>query len=142
LYTHSYLGFWLEKAREQLSTSLTASPSYRDPCLNSGFKALGDVDRDNVYEGAPKVEVVGGATDQSCGEAVAKQVFGSTENAACTFVSCSFGGIYQPKTLTKTPMLVFENFYYTAKMLGIGLEGVVTPRDFANTAKTVLLFSL
>ena len=39
LYTHSYLGYGLEQAREKLSAELASNrKSVEDPCLNDGFK--------------------------------------------------------------------------------------------------------
>ena len=40
LYTHSYLGYGGEKAREAISASLKADDKnlVQDPCLNSGFE--------------------------------------------------------------------------------------------------------
>eukprot|EP01035_Chromulina_nebulosa_P025267 gene25267-32971_t len=72
LYTHSYLGYGAEQAREQLNHLLLTPPettTVQDPCLNKGFTRAASVERKEVYEGPSGSNVsitgVASSTDSS-----------------------------------------------------------------------------
>ncbi|KAJ1450028.1 nucleoside phosphatase GDA1/CD39 [Pelagophyceae sp. CCMP2097] len=134
LYTHSYLGFGLEQAREALSAKAAAG---NDPCLQRGFAANGADKRASVYDGKAGVDVKGGASGKDCAAAVESHVFADKLAAKCNVVPCSFNGVFQPAYVTASPLLIFENFFYTAKMLGIAADGTATPNDFFKAGDEV-----
>ena len=136
LYTHSYLGYGLEQAREGLSKHLVDKANgdrVKDPCLNSGFAKAADDARADVYDGPSGVDVRGVSKGHDeCKRAVEHALFWRRD--ACEFSSCSFNNVYQPHDLASGRLLVFENFYYTAKMLGTPTPDAA-PKDFAAGAK-------
>ena len=140
LYTHSYLGYGLEQARETLSAHLVArhggaTTKVRDPCLNDGFLKLAADARSDVYDGASDVDVRGVAVGHDeCHRAVDKALF--SKNLPCDQPACSFNNVFQPPSLPKGKLLVFENFYYTGAMLGVPAPDT-TPRAFADGAREV-----
>lgn len=146
LYTHSYLGYGLEKAREALSTSLADKQTkkgpgpVKDPCLQRGFLATADASRASVYDGPAGVEVVGAGLASSCEKAVEQALFAAVakpdaKSERCNFLACSFGGVFQPKALPATTLLAFENFHYTADMLD--MPRPASPHDFESGAEAV-----
>lgn len=120
LYTHSYLGYGLEQARETLSHELVKKGGGRvkDPCLNAGFAKTAAEKRDDVYDGPDAVDLRGVGTDaHECRRAVERALFDNAED--CDFGSCSFNGVYQPTALPAGNLLAFENFFYTASLIGM-----------------------
>ena len=115
LYAQSYLGYGLEAARRAVTFD-----DGRDPCLQPGFERAADAPRDSAYEG-PEGSAVHGAGDfDKCREAIISSLF--TSDIKCKHPSCShIRGAFQPKTLPDSKLLAFENFYYTAAMLGMRL---------------------
>ena len=78
LYTHSYLGFGQEKAREQVSARL---PGADDPCLRKGFVRAGDAPAGtSVYVGRAAGPVRGAGNFAAC-RALAAELFQGA--AAC-----------------------------------------------------------
>jgi len=134
LYTHSYLGYGLEQARARVSGHLEAKAGggeVRDPCLNAGFaKAKADA-RQDVYDG-PAGDVRGLGDAEGCRRAAEKVLF--PPPPPCKYGSCALGGEYQPPSLPTGKLLVFENFYYTARLLGLGIPDLA-PRDFSKGAR-------
>ena len=92
LYSHSYLGFGAEKAREALTSHLVSQAqapprgqdhveggnayvSLQDPCLNTGYvKAQGSTHA-SIYEGVSTHEIVGSGSVDSCHTAVEAAMF-------------------------------------------------------------------
>lgn len=128
LYAHSYLGYGLEKAREQLSQYLQDNGETEDPCINSGFTA--DPASPSVYDGT----LPGSSDAAKCADLVTKALF-PRSNDKCPYDNCSnIQNAFQPPNLDKTTLLVFENFFYTYKMLGGDFE---TPQGFDDRAPDV-----
>ena len=136
LYTHSYLGYGLEQARETLSAHLVERARggrVKDPCLNAGFEKEAAEPRIDVYDGPSAVDLRGVAGDHAeCARAVEKSLF--SRDDPCGFESCSFNGIFQPPNLPKGKLLAFENFHYTAQMLGVG-QPDTSAADFKAAAR-------
>jgi len=145
LYTHSYLGFGAEQAREQVNNLLTKlfhgkiitkslakrmleeAGDMMDPCLNSGYKRPSTTPRKEVYEGAlgTYFNISGSATKDSCMNFIQK-IF--TDSAPHNNKNCdtkqrspySFGCTYQPNFLVNSKnLLLFENFYYSSSAIGV-----------------------
>jgi len=82
LYTHSYLGYGAEQARELLNKALLLAFSgsekvVSDPCLNKGFERVAGTARKEIYEGptGSNISVSGAASasgDRVCSAEVAK----------------------------------------------------------------------
>eukprot|EP00607_Mallomonas_marina_P002879 CAMPEP_0182429124 /NCGR_PEP_ID=MMETSP1167-20130531/25532_1 /TAXON_ID=2988 /ORGANISM="Mallomonas Sp, Strain CCMP3275" /LENGTH=445 /DNA_ID=CAMNT_0024612471 /DNA_START=449 /DNA_END=1786 /DNA_ORIENTATION=- len=130
LYTHSYLGYGGEQARESVNKALlpgTDSESeVKDPCLNTGYVREKGQSRRDVYEGpAVPVKVVGvaGGLTNGCFDLASKTLFPAEEQAqSCTSPAPrSFGCVFQPDFVSRAKnFLVFENFFYVAS--GVGLK--------------------
>mmetsp|Transcript_19612 Transcript_19612/g.60668 ORF Transcript_19612/g.60668 Transcript_19612/m.60668 type:complete len:522 (-) Transcript_19612:709-2274(-) len=140
LYAHSYLGYGLEKAREAVTQYLQHNNFATDPCVNAGYEP--DANAPVVYDGT----LPGGGDARTCAEVVDKALFPEEDgdavgveepdaNKLCPFDNCSnIQRAFQPKTLPQTRLLVFENFYYTFKMLGGGFD---TPDGYEQRAPDV-----
>lgn len=125
LYTHSYLGYGGEQARETLSKSLqpdSAEGSIADPCLNMGYSRSKDTVRKDPFDGTalPGVAVEGAADKASCTKAIKDKVINKVEQKNCVRLSLR-GSLYtmdcqyQPKFVDSTEnFLVFENFFWAA----------------------------
>lgn len=130
LYTHSYLGFGSEQAREGINKLLSKSVAdgavVKDPCLNKGYSRIETV-APSVYDG-PNGKAVTGVSDEaaSCSDLV-KQLFKSPPDLKCpatVLAAQSFACTYQPKfVIDSLNFLVFENFYYVASGIGIQSSG-------------------
>lgn len=141
LYTHSYLGFGAEQAREQLNKRLAAPANgflsekdvagvstIRDPCLQAGFSRPSSKPRADVYEGPLgsyfNISGVASASPQggNCLDAI-KPIFDSSDKKTeCggTPSPYSFHCTHQPAFVTgSSNFLVFENFYYASSGLGV-----------------------
>ena len=131
LYTHSYLGYGLEQAREKLSAELASNrKSVEDPCLNDGFTR--PEPRNDVYDGHASLPVTGKGDAASCRKAIESALF--SLRGSCAYQSCSFDpNAYQPSDLASGRLLAFENFYYTGQMLGVPRPDA-SPRDFGTAA--------
>jgi hypothetical protein len=131
LYTHSYLGYGLEQAREKLSAELASNrKSVEDPCLNDGFKR--PEPRNDVYDGHASLPVTGKGDAASCRKAIESALF--SLRGSCAYQSCSFDpNVYQPSDLASGRLLAFENFFYTGQMLGVPRPDA-SPRDFGTAA--------
>ena len=133
LYAHSYLGYGLEKAREAVTQYLTDNNFTEDPCVNAGFNA--DPSNPTVYDG-----ILPGAGDAAkCADVVEKALFKDADlqpsEIKCSYASCSnIQGAYQPPHLADTKLLVFENFFYTYKMLGSNFD---TPDGYSKASPSV-----
>jgi len=128
LYTHSYLGYGAEQARESLNRALIASLAsgnvINDPCLNPGFDRSESSSRKEVYEGPDGSYNVRGISDAkgSCSKALGALFVKSkdTDQKCSTAGPHSFGCVYQPDFLLKSEnILVFENFYYVSSGIGV-----------------------
>ncbi|KAK7247948.1 8-oxo-dGTP phosphohydrolase [Aureococcus anophagefferens] len=109
-------------------------PRVKDPCLNAGFEKEAAEPRIDVYDGPSAVDLRGVAGDHAeCARAVEKSLF--SRDDPCGFESCSFNGIFQPPNLPKGKLLAFENFHYTAQMLGVG-QPDVRMADFKRPRRT------
>lgn len=132
LFAVSYLGYGQEKAREGLTQYLKERGEISDPCLPRGFPAKG-----GVYDPIP----TGGGSYDQCRLAVEAALF--YEGAWCEEEDC---GEDEQRAKQKRPpgnilksssVLVFENFYYTAAMLGILSDNhqEVSVEDYAEAAR-------
>jgi len=135
LYTHSYLGFGAEQAREGLNRVITKkSPDLavvEDPCLQKGQSFTSD-QRKEVYQGPAGAFTVSGISDGlgSCAKSVVNIFTGkdaescsegsAARHLAATDGSLTFACTYQPPFVTNSEnFLVFENFFYMASALGV-----------------------
>jgi Golgi nucleoside diphosphatase len=132
LYTHSYLGYGLEQAREkvnQLLLTTLKNGTISDPCLNPGYDRR-HVPRTSRYDGPEGSILVVGSSDASgsCRNIV-DNIFPA--NKECPFgpeKSYSFDCVYQPKFIGQsTNILVFENFFYIAS--GVNIPSATTSTD-------------
>lgn len=126
LYTHSYLGYGAEQARQSFNKyiSTTTTPG-SDPCLNKGYERNGKAGA--VYEGPDDVIVKGVSDSSSCMTGM-KTLFPSSCTNPNTILAkpLSFGCIYQPNFIQESMnFLVFENFFYTASGIDIEPTGEV-----------------
>lgn len=128
LYTHSYLGYGAEQAREGLNklvaTSATAGSTkdISDPCLNVGYKRDASAKRKEVYEGPDTgTGVVGFSNGRQCMPMLSK-LFESKKTCDVQYTKpYSFDCVHQPAFVAASEnFLVFENFYYVSSALGIG----------------------
>ena len=124
LYSHSYLGFGGDQAREKLTKSLIAASNTTviDPCLNVGYKRPIDTPYVNVYDSANVVGIpaVGGSDRQSCSKAIKERIFRKNDDRFCSHqksveyintINCQT----QPAWInTIDNFLVLENFYWAA----------------------------
>lgn len=136
LYAQSYLGYGLEAARQTTTAYLVDNQlAADDPCLNLGFVASADEPRQSVYDGAPGVEVRGSGNFNKCREVIQAALFPTRPPADCKHASCSnIQSAFQPTSLPESKFLVFENFYYTASMLGIDMPQA-SPQVFRFEAR-------
>ena len=165
LFTHSYLGYGAEQAREALNRRV--SESYRtasgtgpvkDPCLNSGFKMEAGKSNADVYYGpeeGAKSGAVGASTDGSkCSTEVRAALFpqaDSQDSAKCSSDRPPFPCVQIPDFVRNAEnMMTFENFFYTASGIGVATvtnpDGTgtkqefplqTTPQSFAKAAEQV-----
>jgi hypothetical protein len=133
LYTHSYLGYGSEQARESYNHLLLsqkagtpAATDITDPCLYEGY-VRADKKSASVYEGPDGESVQGGAQQTGKCLSLVKQLFQAPIDTTCDAAiikSRSFGCVYQPKFLIDSlNFLVFENYYYVASGIGIMPSG-------------------
>lgn len=162
LFTHSYLGYGAEQAREALNARVLeaykkkgASGPVEDPCLNDGFKLeAGKSEGTDPYYG-PKEIATGGALGMSkdgstCAGEVKAALF-TADNGKCGSIKPPFGCVQIPEFVRKAEnMMTFENFFYTASGIGVptagNLDGTgskqqfplqTTPAAFAKAAEQV-----
>ncbi|KAJ8598331.1 hypothetical protein CTAYLR_002961 [Chrysophaeum taylorii] len=134
LYANSYLGYGLEQAREKINAVLRDENRNEDPCLYEGYAKSASDERDSVYDGAPGIQVAGAGDFGNCRALVETVLFPQTP---CSHASCSrIQGAFQPKDLPEANVLAFENFYYTASMLGLH-QPDTQPQQFRFEAKKV-----
>lgn len=150
LFTHSYLGYGAEQAREALNhrvsesykTASDGTGPVQDPCLNSGFKLdAGKSDGDVYYgpkEGATS-GAVGASTDGAkCSTEVSAALFSqadSQDNAKCSSGRPPFKCVQIPDFVRNAEnMMTFENFFYTASGIGVATttnpDGTGTKQEF------------
>ena len=132
LYTHSYLGYGGEQAREAVNKALTNYPqeavpvattptsaatskqlALKDPCLNQGFVRPKEQPRKDYYEGPAEksLDVVGAADGlvNSCLEFTRTALFSYDQKACKSPPPHSFNCVHQPDFLkTSKNFLVFE----------------------------------
>lgn len=127
LYTHSYLGYGQEEARKKVNEGLDGA--VQDPCMPKGYTKEAGMSPDGVYGGHEgKLEGVGDF--DACRER-AKLIL--DKKATCAKPPCSFGGVHMPDMKAAGSMIVFENFYHTAKNAGIaGMDKGVSPDKFSE----------
>ena len=153
LYTHSYLGYGAEQAREALNRHVMTqsgegSKTVNDPCLNPGYQRDVSTARKEVYEGPDgEIDVIGAANTLKCSESLAT-VFQNkkTCDIGKEVEPYSFDCVHQPAFVAEsTNFLVFENFYYVSSALGIGSKDeeksggqfplLTTPKSFGDAAE-------
>jgi len=140
LYTHSYLGYGGEQARETVNQAVlphSVAPtvdSVQDPCLNVGYMRQKSAPRKEVYEG-PKasVEVRGSAGSDTCFKLASETLFPKNDKTCVSPEPRSFGCVFQPDFVKSSQnFLVFENFFYVAS--GVGLRAAGHTSDAAVAA--------
>jgi Golgi nucleoside diphosphatase len=161
LYSHSYLGYGADKAREAVNAHLVSKTAqdfdFIDPCLNPGYvKAKGD-SAASIYEGVPSHKTIGGGNGETCHAEVEAAMFvnrhGTTNNKKCNknATTVSFDCIHQPSYVRKSEnILVFENFFYAASAVGTMPAGhennpsathefplLTSPKEFLDSASEV-----
>lgn len=138
LYSHSYLGFGAEKAREALTSHLVSErqtpprgqnlaeggKSLQDPCLNPGYSKAQGSSHASIYEGVSTHRIEGVGNADTCHTSVEKAMFsrrhgGSDLKCKKNSTAVSFDCIHQPSFVRHSPnILVFENFFYMANAVG------------------------
>eukprot|EP01033_Poteriospumella_lacustris_P009312 gene9312-6671_t len=105
LYTHSYLGYGAEQAREQFNRHLakqSAQSAPADPCKNDGSAAL--------------TALFTPATTTTTATATT----GSDSPACSLTLPQSFNCVHQPTFVAQSPnILAFENFFYMSSALAV-----------------------
>ena len=158
LYTHSYLGYGGEQAREMLTSALPPKADLvKDPCLQVGFSRSRDTKRSDVFggSGTDGVAIEGDSDKDSCLKSVKKYVINSVDPKSCVH---EIGGQYtmdcqsQPKWVTSAEnFLVFENFFWAASGTHVLKDGhkssdveaptqfplVTTPKEYKDAAQEV-----
>lgn len=158
LYSHSYLGYGGEQAREKLSKNLEVSGDIiKDPCLNPGYARSRDVVRKDVFDGSAEVGIAieGDSDEKSCLKAVKSSIIESVNVESCVHL---IGGQYtmdcqsQPKWVSAAKnYLVFENFFWAASGAHVLKDGhkpvdvdappqfplITTPKEFKDAAAEV-----
>ena len=158
LYTHSYLGYGGEQAREKLSKNLEISGDIiKDPCLNVGYMRSRDVSRRDVFDGSSEVGVAveGDSDEKSCLKAVKSSIIDSVNMESCVHM---IGGQYtmdcqsQPKWVSSIEnYLVFENFFWAASGAHVLNDGhkssdidappsfplITTPKEYKDASAEV-----
>ena len=160
LYSHSYLGYGAEKAREALNSHLAGhsppSATIKDPCLNPGYVLEKGTAPQSTYEGQTRHSTHGSGSGDSCHQAVEEVMFSNRHGAAnekCkkSSSSVSFDCIYQPSYVRSSKnILVFENFFYIASAVGTMPAGhesnpemksefplQTSPKEFLDSANEV-----
>lgn len=128
LYAVSYLGYGQEKARGTLTDYLSVQGLTTDPCLPSGYPQTG-----GVYDPVP-----GAASAADCRSAVTASLFPASEPCAFEIGCSGMQGAAQPSGILDQSdrLLLFENFYYTAAMLGLPMPEAAV-QDYAAAATRV-----
>jgi len=160
LYSHSYLGYGADKAREGLSSHLASrtapSTALADPCLNPGYAKPVGMQHSSIYEGISSHEIIGKGNDELCHSEVEAAMFSKRHggvDAKChrDTTTVSFDCIHQPSFVRKSEnILVFENFFYTASAVGTmpanheanpaaksGFPLHTSPKEFLDSAQEV-----
>ena len=147
LYTHSYLGFGAEQAREGLNklllknttvgsaasatrhhqrrlSSNNSSPVLLDTCLNEGYARPSSQQPKEAYEGPKGKYTVTGASKPfgTCSASLSSLFSQHSKSKSCKKGAgpYSFSCVYQPAFVTESPnFLVFENFFYMSSALGV-----------------------
>ena len=127
LYSHSYLGYGAEKAREGVTSHLiTRSPNseLHDPCLNPGYMKDKGSSHSSIYEGVASHSIVGVGNHDKCHTAVESAMFsrrhgGADHSCKKNSTTVSFNCIHQPSFVRRSSnIIVFENFFYIASAVG------------------------
>eukprot|EP01041_Mallomonas_annulata_P008564 gene8564-17669_t len=136
LYTHSYLGYGGEQARETINKILLPKDksnipqSIQDPCLNNGYIRNKSEPRKEVYEGPNiNLDILGHSKidPHSCFKLATDALFPKSDSSCRTPPPYSFSCIHQPNFIKDTKnFLVFENFYYVASGVGLQAAGHTT----------------
>ncbi len=139
LYTFSYLGYGAEQAREKLNDYYVSNTKHHDnaaiadkgssgktindACLNNGYKRPEVTPRTSQYEGpdgAFNVQGVGSGTGCTTSLQTIFQPVDTISDKCEDDGPYSFHCVYQPDFVKNSKnFLVFENFFYTAKALGV-----------------------
>lgn len=161
LYSHSYLGYGADKARESLTAHLVSKTASKgsdlvDPCLNPGYVKPVGTQHASIYEGLSAYQMIGKGSESQCHESVEAAMFskrfGILDNKCKRNSSTvSFDCVHQPTFVRKSKnILVFENFFYTASAVGtkpadhdtnpsapIGFPLNTSPKEFLDSAAQV-----
>jgi Golgi nucleoside diphosphatase len=163
LYTHSYLGYGAEQAREQfnkylVSQNVSLESQNADPCQASGYvktarRALQQQTTPPLQQTStqPQQAVAGSETNNKNTNLLGKCVqqvtnlFSSTAPAPATCDPTkgpySFKCVYQPDFVAQSAnILTFENFYYLSSALGV--QSVDAPTNTNGTNPTKPSFPL
>lgn len=140
LYTHSYLGYGAEQAREGLNKMVTADAKsldeeVADPCLYTGYERDGATTaRSSVYEGTAgnfKVKGSAGETAGVCATKLAALFVSEDPLCKVKVPTSSFNCVYQPRFVVESKnFLAFENFFYVSSAVGVSEvdeHGAVVP---------------
>jgi Golgi nucleoside diphosphatase len=111
LYTHSYLGYGQDQARERYSSQL--GKRAEDPCFPVGFSRLEE--NNDVYFGRSNelVQWQGTGSFSEC-SAELKSLF--APSSTCPAKPCSFADIHQPQFWDKyaKAVVLVENFFHSS----------------------------
>ena len=127
LYSHSYLGFGGEQAREALNKRLKETMQggiVKDPCINSGYTRQMEVARKDVFDGVDGVQVIGSAYKGSCARAI-RFMFEGKDEGLCNpqLEPYSFDCVHQPAFVKKAiNILTFENFFWMVAIFAFALS--------------------
>eukprot|EP00878_Enallax_costatus_P008726 GHUV01009120.1.p1 GENE.GHUV01009120.1~~GHUV01009120.1.p1 ORF type:complete len:390 (+),score=85.57 GHUV01009120.1:351-1520(+) len=116
VYSYSFDGLGLQAVQAKWSEKLAAENVKQDPCLPSGYSAATGI-RGNSDWGACKAGV--------------KQLM--PVNKTCSYLRCGIAGAFIPN-VDGAVFLGLDNFYYTARMLGLPSDKRISVNQLEKAA--------
>lgn len=125
LYTHSYLQYGHEAAMYRVNAYLASrTRNYRHishPCVPKGSRVHGNMvnhSNDLLYKEMPDVSWEGTGDFSEC----LSLHLTLLEHAPCTYSSCSFAGVYQPRLLTRRFIAIGHLGGIITKVMGMNQD--------------------
>lgn len=130
MYTHSFLGFGVQSAKEAVEEALFAEEEegqqidvLHHPCLPDGYTE----EMPPLHDHATTLAGTGNL--EECQRIIQKAVFASKRKEDCESETCFWNGDASPPNLLEQQLWAFENFFYT--MSGVGeMESDESNREF------------
>lgn len=150
LYQHSYLGYGLMAARENLhqvvvmdahanDTNWTPSQPLENPCVQPGQSVLVDVPMPVTHDLGPSVQVeMKGPTTGTGAACLALAEKTLHKEAECKLAPCAFTGVYQPslaQTFAREDIYLFSYFY--DRMSALGMPQAFTLEEMQEVTNAV-----